>query len=172
METKILEIISYIIPSIITGAVAYYFFYLHTKNEENRRQYLLLKETQKEALPLRLQAYERMALYLERINPTNLLIRIKPVAEDKYLYENLVIGQIEQEFEHNLTQQIYMTEECWMLITTAKNATIQMVRMATNRENIKTADELRELIFNELSAKQSPSSAALSYIKNEVQNMW
>jgi hypothetical protein len=47
-----------------------------------------------------------------------------------------------------------------------------MVRMATSRENIKTADELRELIFNELSAKQSPSSAALSYIKNEVQNMW
>jgi hypothetical protein len=172
METKILEILAYIIPSIITGAVAYYFFDLHTKNEENRRRYLLLKETQKDALPMRLQAYERMALYMERINPTNLLIRIKPVAEDKYLYENLVIGQIEQEFEHNLTQQIYMTDDCWMLITTAKNATIQMIRIATSRETIKTADDLRETIFKELNDRQSPSTSALAYIKNEVRNMW
>lgn len=172
METKIVEILSYITPSIITGAVAYYFFDLHTKNEENRRRYLLLKETQKNALPLRLQAYERMALYLERINPTSLLIRVQPVADDKYLYENLLIGQIEQEFEHNLTQQIYMTDDCWLLIATSKNAIIQIIKQVTNRENVTTAHEIRETIFKELSDRQSPSSSALAYLKNEIRNMW
>ena len=84
METaKILEIISYSLPSLITGAVAFYFFSLHTKNEEGRRRFLLNKEAQKDALPIRLQAFERMTLFLERINPTKLLIRITPLSEDK-----------------------------------------------------------------------------------------
>jgi hypothetical protein len=127
---------------------------------------------QKNALPLRLQAYERMVLFMERISPTNLLIRIQPVSDDKWMYESLVIAQIEQEFEHNLTQQIYLTDDCWRLITTAKNATIQMIRMAAKQEKITTANEMRELIFNELNDKQSPSATALAFLKNEVQLMW
>lgn len=87
-------------------------FDLHTKNEERRRRFLLNKEAQKDALPLRLQAFERMVLFLERINPTKLLIRLTPFSSDKNDYENYVIAQIEQEFEHNLSQQIYMSDEC------------------------------------------------------------
>ena len=119
--TKIIELLSYTLPAIITGVVAYYFFNLHTKNEEGRRRYLLNKDTQKDALPLRLQAFERMTLFLERINPGKLLIRLSPNSENKNDYENLLISNIEQEFEHNLTQQIYMSDECWTIIVTAKN---------------------------------------------------
>ncbi|HEU4497618.1 MAG TPA: hypothetical protein VFR70_11250, partial [Flavobacterium sp.] len=131
MDTsKILELLSYTLPAIVTGCVGYYFFSLHTKNEEGRRRYLIQKEAQKNALPIRLQAYERMALFLERINPSNLLVRISPMSADKNTYQNLVISHIENEFEHNLAQQIYLSDECWIIITTAKNATIQMVRKA------------------------------------------
>ena len=130
--------------------------------------WLLQKENQKDALPLRLQAFERMVLFLERINPTKLLIRITPLSSDKNDYENYVIAQIDQEFEHNLTQQIYMTDECWTIIVSAKNATIQMIRNANRSERVDTADKLREVILNDLMEKQTPSSAALSYLKNEV----
>lgn len=171
-STKIIELLSYTLPSIVTGLMAYYFFDLHTKNEEGRRRYLLNKEAQKNALPLRLQAYERMALYMERINPTKLLIRITPLTNDKNDYENLIIAQIEQEFEHNLTQQIYMSDECWTIIVTAKNATIQMIRKANRSERVHSADKLREIILNDLMEKQSPSNAALAYIKNEVGQLW
>lgn len=171
MNITILQILVYTLPSLITGGVAYYFFELHTKNEEGRRRFLLNKDMQKNALPLRLQAYERMALYMERINPTKLLIRIQPVSDDKVMYENLVCEQIEQEFEHNLTQQIYMTEECWNIIVTAKNATIQMIRKANMSDRITSANKLREVIFNDLMDKQSPSNAALGFIKNEVSQM-
>ena len=173
METaKILEIISYSLPSLITGAVAFYFFNLHTKNEEGRRRYLLNKEAQKDALPIRLQAFERMTLFLERINPTKLLIRITPLSEDKNEYENYVIAQIEQEFEHNLTQQIYLSDECWTIIITAKNATIQMIRKANMSEKVDSANKLREMILNDLMDKQSPSNAALSYLKSEISQLW
>jgi hypothetical protein len=171
-SSKIIELLSYTLPSIVTGLVAFYFFDLHTKNEEGRRHYLLNKEAQKNALPLRLQAYERMTLYMERINPTKLLIRITPLSEDKNDYENLVIAQIEQEFEHNLTQQIYMSDECWTIIVTAKNATIQTIRKANRNDGVDSADKLREVILSDLLEKQSPSNAALAYIKNEVGQLW
>ncbi|HLF51471.1 hypothetical protein [Flavobacterium sp.] len=170
--TKIIELLSYTLPAIITGVVAYFFFDLHTKNEEGRRRYLINKEAQKNALPLRLQAYERLALYLERINPAKLLIRIKPISEDKNDYENFVVAQIEQEFEHNLTQQIYMSDECWTIIVSAKNATIQMIRKANMSERVDSADKLREVILSDLMEKQSPSNVALAYIKNEVGQLW
>ena len=168
----IIELLSYTLPAVVTGLVAYYFFDLHTKNEEGRRRYLLNKEAQKNALPLRLQAFERMTLYVERINPTKLLIRIAPLSQDKNDYENLIIAQIEQEFEHNLTQQIYMSDECWTIIVTAKNATIQMIRKANRNDRVDNADKLREVLLNDLMEKQSPSNAALAYIKNEVGQLW
>ncbi len=170
--TKIIELLSYTLPAIVTGLVAYYFFDLHTKNEEGRRRYLLNKEAQKNALPLRLQAYERMSLYMERINPTKLLIRIAPISNDKNDYENLIIAHIEQEFEHNLTQQIYMTDECWTIIVTAKNATIQIIRKANMSDRVDNADKLREVVISDLMEKQSPSNAALAFIKNEVGQLW
>ncbi|MFV8369826.1 hypothetical protein [Flavobacterium sp. LB2R40] len=171
-STKIIEILAYTIPSLITGGVAYYLFNSYFKDQQNTRRWLLQKEAQKDALPIRLQAYERMALYLERINPTKLLIRIVPLSNDKNDYENLIIAQIEQEFDHNLAQQIYMTDECWTIIVTAKNATIQMIRKVNRSDRVDNADKLREILLKDLMEKQSPSNAALAYIKNEVGQLW
>ena len=126
MENKIIEILAYTLPSMITGAVAYFLFRSHFDDQQNTRRWLLQKENQKDSLPLRLQAYERLTLFLERINPTKLLIRVTPISNNKNDYENYIIAQIEQEFEHNLTQQIYVSEACWTIVKAAKNTTIQM----------------------------------------------
>lgn len=169
MDTAlILQILAYCLPAVITGGVAYYFFSLHIKNENNRRKFLLHKENQKQALPLRLQAYERMALFLERIEPSKLLIRVTPNSPDKYDYENLLVFHIEQEFEHNLAQQIYISEKCWTIINTAKNTLIQTIRRANMSDKVDSANKLREVILTDLLDKQSPSSVALAFIKNEV----
>ncbi|MNT84955.1 hypothetical protein D3C72_2250550 [compost metagenome] len=100
------------------------------------------------------------------------MIRISPISTDKNDYANFVIAQIDQEFEHNLAQQIYMTDECWTIITTAKNATIQMIRKAALSPDVNNADQVREALLNDLLEKQTPSNAALSYIKKEVSQMW
>ena len=165
---KILELVFYCLPALITGAVAFNFFQMFMRNEEKKRRFALMRENQKSALPLRLQAYERLALFMERIDPAKLLIRITPISEDKSDYANYVAAQIEQEYEHNLTQQIYMSDECWGVITTAKNATIQNLRKTALNPNVTDADNLRETILRESFENPAPSITALAYIKNEV----
>ncbi len=171
-STRILELISYTLPTIIMAFVAYSFFELYTKNENAKRNYLIKKNTKPDTLSLRLQAYERMTLFLERINPSQLLVRIAPISENKIDYQNFVIAQIEQEYEHNLAQQIYVSEECWSAITTSKNTTIQMILLAAKNEKINDAHQLREFILNDLLTKPSPSSVALAFLKNEVGQLW
>lgn len=169
---KIFEVFLYAVPAVITGVIAYFFFKEHTKNEDGRRRFLLHKDMQVNSMPLRLQAYERMALFLERITPSKLLIRVAPTSSNKENYESLLIQSIEQEFEHNLSQQIYLSDECWNIITAAKNATIQLIRKASLLEKTDTANKLREVILTEMMEKRAPSDAALSFIKKEVSEMW
>ncbi|MDO1500416.1 hypothetical protein Q2T40_09785 [Winogradskyella maritima] len=173
METeKLFDLFLYAIPALITGGIAYYFFKQHIENEFNLRKFTLQKDLQKEAFPIRLQAYERMALFLERISPSKLLVRVKPSSSNKDDYENLLIATIEQELEHNLSQQIYVSDECWSIINAAKNATIQLIRKAGMLEKTDSAGKLQEVILMELMDKRPPSNAALSFIKKEVGEMW
>ena len=169
---RTIDLFMFAIPTLITGLIAYYFFKEHTKNEDGRRRFLLHKDMQVNAMPLRLQAYERMALFLERITPSKLLIRMSPNSSNKEDYESLLIASIEQEFEHNLSQQIYISDDCWNIIVAAKNATIQLVRKASLLEKTDTSNKLREVILTEMMEKRAPSDAALSFIKQEVNDMW
>ncbi|MDO7171276.1 hypothetical protein [Mariniflexile sp. AS56] len=173
METnRLIDLFLFAIPSIITGIIAYHFFKEHIKNEDGKRRFLLKKELQVNALPMRLQAYERMVLFLERMAPSSLLIRIPPISSDKDAYESLIIQSIEQEYEHNLTQQVYISEKCWSIINASKNATIQLIRKANSLEKTDTANKLREVVLTEMMDRRSPSDAALSFLKEEVSDLW
>ena len=171
-STNIIEILAYTIPSLVTGGVAYFLFQAHFKDQQKTRRWLIQRENQKIALPLRLQAYERMALFMERINPSQLVVRINPISDNKYDYENYIIAHIEQEFEHNIAQQIYISDQCWAVILTAKNAIIQMIRAAAKNEKVHNADELRTFVITELLEKNAPNNTALAFIKNEVAELW
>lgn len=170
--TQIISYIAYLLPAIVVGIIAYYFFKGHTANEEGRRRYLVQKEAQKQVLPLRLQAYERITLYLERIDPTKLLVRIKPFSDSKDDYEKLLIQTIEQEYEHNLTQQIYITPECWNLVVAAKNATIHIIRQVAVQEKEGDVDKLRQQIVQSFMEETSPSQKAIAYVKSEVSELF
>ncbi|MDT0558814.1 hypothetical protein RM697_09150 [Ichthyenterobacterium sp. W332] len=172
MEQQLINLLMYTIPALVTGAIAYMFFKEHVQNENNRRNFLITKDLQKEGFPIRLQAYERMTLFLERIKPSKLLTRVSPTSSDKESYESLLIATIEQELEHNLSQQIYVSDQCWSIIMAAKNATIQLIRKGSMLEKTTTADKLREVILTEMMEKQSPSNAALSFIKQEISEFW
>ncbi|MBD0832136.1 DUF7935 family protein [Aestuariibaculum sediminum] len=171
-SSRIIDLFLFAIPSLITGLIAYYFFKEHTKNEDGRRRFLLQKDLQVSALPTRLQAYERMALYLERISPSKLLIRVAPTSSNKNAYERALIQAIESEFEHNLAQQIYVSDKCWSIINTAKNATIQLIRKASLLEKTDTAEKLREVVLTEMLERRAPSDLALAFIKEEVSDIW
>jgi len=171
-STSILNFAMSILPTIVVGYVAYYFFTNYVRNEQDRRIYNLKKQTHKDMLAYRIQALERMTLYLERIDPGRLLVRVKPSGEDKHIYETTLIQAIEQEFEHNLTQQIYLSEECWSAIRATKNATITLIRKINMNEQITSSDKLREAVLTELLDKPAPSITGLEYIKKEAKELW
>ncbi len=171
-SANFLKFLSYVIPSIITAAIAYFFFKQHLKDENERRMFELRKEKQSTSLPIRLQAYERMTLFLERISPAKLLVRIKPSSDDKIAYQTKLTNAIETEFEHNLAQQIYLTGSCWSVILAAKNTTMHQIRAAAADTSINNAKELQEHILKELSEKEPPSNTALAYIKEEVHTLF
>lgn len=165
---KLLELMFYVLPAAVTGAVAFNFFRAFVKNEDKRRRFSQMKQAQRVTLPLRLQAYERMTLFLERIDPAKLLLRVTPISSDKNDYMNYVVAHIEQEFEHNMTQQIYVSDECWAVINTAKSAIIQQLRKTAMSPDVKDADAFREVVISDSFGKESASFSALSFIKNEV----
>ena len=170
--TQILSYVAYLLPAVVVGVISYFFFKGHTANEEGRRRYLIQKEAQKNIIPVRLQAYERLTLFLERIDPNKLLIRVKPYSDELQSYEDLLIKNIDQEYEHNLSQQIYVSAECWNLITAAKNATMQIIRQSAMSEKIESSDKLRESILNHFMGEITPSKKALAYVNREVKELF
>lgn len=171
MNTSSLEnFILLILPALLVGLLAYYFFNTFFKNEDKKRFHEQIFKNKKESLPIRLQAYERMALFLERIVPHRLLVRISPQSSNSEDYLQLLISHIEQEFEHNLAQQIYLSDAAWNLIKTAKNTTINQIRTALNDQSVQNQD-LREKILSELSKTEPPSHVALRFLKEEVKTV-
>ena len=168
---QITDVLINLLPAVLVAAIAIFFFKQFVDNEQRRRRFLIQKDLKKESLPVRLQAYERMTLFLERISPAKLLTRVNPTSSNKEDYEALLIANIEQEFDHNLSQQIYVTDECWSVITASKNATIQLIRKANMQEKTDSADKLREVILTDLMDKQAPSNTGLSYIRQEVSQL-
>lgn len=167
-----LSYLGYILPAAIVGLMAYNYFKSYTKGEENRLKHLLLKKTISQTLPLRLQAYERLTLFLERIELNKILIRVKPLNEDLKEYINLLTQSIEQEFEHNLSQQIYVSNDAWALVITAKHAQIQLLNKRFQENEQATPNEFRKAMLSELANDLSPSQKALIYLKEEVAELW
>lgn len=171
-SSDIIQAFLSILPAVVVGYVAYYFFTSYVRNEQDKRIYQLKQETHKELLPYRIQALERMTLFLERIHPGKLMIRVSPETEDKFEYENALVASIESEFEHNLTQQIYLSAESWEAIRATKNATITLIRRVNMNDKITTANKLREAVLTELIDKPAPSITGLAYIKKETKELW
>jgi len=167
MGEQILGLMVYCIPALVTGVIAFLFFREHTDNENNRRNFILKESIQKESLPIRLQAYERLILFLERISPQNLLKRVSPISQEVEDYKSLLIQTVEQEYEHNLSQQIYVSDPCWRIVSAAKNSTIQTIVSFKNKD-VSTANDIRPLLLDILLNNEVTAEMALNFLNEEV----
>lgn len=167
MGEQILGLMVYCIPALVTGVIAFLFFREHTDNENNRRNFILKESIQKESLPIRLQAYERLTLFLERISPQNLLKRVSPISQEVEDYKSLIIQTVEQEYEHNLSQQIYVSAPCWRIVSAAKNSTIQTIVSFKNKD-VTSANNIRPLLLDILLNNEVTAEMALNFLNEEV----
>lgn len=151
---------------LLIGIIGFYFLKLQVKTKNNQQKVDLFADRKKEALPIKLQAYERMLLFCERINPVKMLVRIQPKSDnvDDYLF--LILQNIEQEFEHNLVQQLYISDACWNVIITSKTAIINKLKqVAKTSEN---AQDLREKTMLAYQNSSSATEAPIAYLKAEI----
>jgi hypothetical protein len=169
MEDKLTESIAYTLPAVVLGLVVWYVLKSFLSQQTQEKKYAILAEKKKESLPVQLQAYERMLLFCERINPIKMLVRIKPISNNVNDYLQLLINNIEQEFEHNLVQQLYVSKETWMAIIAAKTAVTNKLKQVAETSN--SANDLRENVLIDYSKILPPTATAIDFIKSEVKQL-
>lgn len=158
-----------ILPALLVAVIAYGLIDRFLKNETLRREIEVRKIGNQQLIPQRLAAYERMALFLERIKPTGLARRISPQSTAKN-YESIVIQTVQGEWEHNLSQQIYINPDSWKLIYSAKNATQNFIRQcAQDLGADASATDLQEYIIRKSISENAPSNDALLKLQVDIQ---
>jgi hypothetical protein len=162
----------------VPAGIVLYAMYLTVKSFMNRqfRETLtnLQLENSKTTLPLRLQAYERMAIFLERITPNNLITRLNESSLNVAQFQHLLINEIKQEFYHNLSQQIYMSDEAWSMVRQAMEDIISMINTAARelKPEAPSLELARKLFEMVLAQENDRISEALRFVKNEIRTMF
>jgi len=131
-------------------------------------------ETQKIIFPLRLQAYERIILFLERISPNNLIMRMNLSEMNVLQLQSALIRTIKEEFEYNLSQQLYISFTAWELVKNAKEETIKLIHISAARldERAPSAELVRVILDLMLKEESLPVNKALEEVKKEVQRLF
>ncbi len=171
---EIIEIVKITLPIIV---VVYGFFlvirsFLNKKLEEVKLQ--SKSESSNTTLKLRLQAYERMVLFLERITPDNLFLRLKNADLTAEELRIISIEEIRTEYAHNFSQQIYLSQEAWVMIQQAKENVIQLINQSKEEvQKDAPSSELSKRVLHEiLSTQDNQTSMAMNFLKKEIQTLF
>lgn len=137
-------------------------------------KFSISQKNQEIVLPIRLQAYERVCLLLERISPGNIIPRLNENGMGARQFQADLIAEIRNEFNHNLSQQVYLTEDAWAYVSGSIEQLISMINEAGNQLNAEaTSLDLARLIFEKSMQQESDSiKNALSVVKREIQQLF
>ena len=163
---------------LIPAAAVLYGMYLVVKSfmqrELDKGKIEIKSKNTEVTLPMRLKAYERLSLFLERITPNNLIIRVRDNSFTAHQFHQAILNDIREEFNHNLSQQIYVSDQAWGLVKNAKEEIIAIVNQSA--QDINAEDNslvLAKRIFQKMTEKKSdPTGVALSQIKKEVRTLF
>ena len=168
-----IELLSYTIPALIVFLTSVFTIRFFIKDNQQQRKIELLLENQKIVTPIRLQAYERITLFLERITPDSLIMRVmNPKMNSKQLQAEL-LKAIRAEFEHNLSQQIYVSTKAWDVIKNSKEQVIKIIN--TCFINVKPNDPAirlsSQIIEKMIEIQKSPTHTAIEFLKEEIKSI-
>ncbi len=169
-----MEIVVEFAKLILPAAIVLYAMYLTVKafiDKEMAQKMVDIKAQNSAAIiPTRLQAYERLSLLLERITPNNLVFRLNDSEYSAKEFHHILIANIREEFNHNLSQQIYVSNEVWNMTKNAMEDVILTINQATQGldDDARSIDLGRKIIDQQMQSEQDAVSQALSALKNEV----
>lgn len=167
------QVLPYIL--LVLVMVLGFWLILHSmyRNEEKKRQFELKRESQKTVSPIRLRAYERLALLLERTTPAHMLVGLDLSNMTVTQLQQHLLQTIRAEFEHNMSQQVYVSDEVWTLVLNARDQMAAFViGMATQLSPDATAQTYATTLLTAYNSNgQTPSDKALEELRNEAKGL-
>jgi hypothetical protein len=169
-----MEVLLFTLPGLLVIGAVYMLLKKFFENEERKRYYELRINNQKSALPIRLQAYERLTLLLERLSVNNLIFRVKKPGMTAVDLQGALLAEIRAEFDHNVSQQIYVSNEVWQLTVNARESVAKLVNKSfSTLGGEATGMDLSKAIFeNFMQEEIPPTYKALLYLKKEAQELF
>lgn len=163
-----------LIPAALVLVGMYLLMQSFMKKQLLEQSFWLKKQTSETVIPLRIQAYERMTLFLERITPNNLLLRSYEKAQHVRDFQQLLLREIREEYYHNLAQQIYLSPDLWEEINKAMNEVMVLVNTSAAELNsddpaLNLSKKIFEKVIND---EKNPTQEVLLKLKKEVQSLF
>lgn len=168
-----LWVIVLVLISVLSVVISnYYLTKSFFENETKKRQMEFKSKNQKLITPAKLQAYERVVLLLERISPNSLVMRVYKNGLSSKMLQSELIKNIRHEFEHNLSQQIYISNKAWELVNTSKEETIKLINIASTRvkEDASGMELANAIIEVAGQLGKLPTQTAIEALKLEFSN--
>lgn len=164
------ELLKYLLPSLIVLGCTYLTIRQFLTREEQKQRIELAMGNQKILTPIRLAAFERIVLFLERINPSNLLVRVQEPGMSAKEFHRALIATIRAEYEHNMSQQIYISDESWDAVKTAKESITELVNIAAQRmsDESRSIDLSKYIVQMIAQSDQHPVEDAIEKVKEEI----
>lgn len=178
MNDPFVLILVAILPSVVVFLTAFFairhFLGARSAEQQSERIAELRRDDRKHVLPLRLQAYERLVLFLERIQPGPLVLRIHRTGMGARELHGALASAIREELEHNVTQQVYVSDRAWQKVKQAKEETLRLVNMSYDQvgDGASGTDLSRRLYENAARLSHTPSQEALVALKEEVRRLF
>jgi len=167
------EIILVTVPALLVLIAAYFSIKQAFKNEQDKRRNELALANSKTITPIRLQAYERLTLFLERISIESLIMRTNRLKITSKELQSAMLATIRAEFDHNLSQQIYLSPQAWEVIKNARMNTIKLINTSAEKLPPKAGgtDLSKYLLEAVMEMDKEPTRVALDFLKGEVSRM-
>jgi hypothetical protein len=166
----LLELLKILLPAAAVLYGMYLVVVSFLSKEQEKLKLELKSQNQQVVLPIRLQAAERLCLLLERITPAQVIRRAIPgqyAADD--LHHHL-ISEIREEFNHNASQQLYVSEDTWDAVRIAVEEVISRINVSRQQLNDSaTGIDLAKVILSQSFDRQNdPIALAIRKVKAEV----
>ncbi|MCX6321337.1 MAG: hypothetical protein NTX93_05950 [Bacteroidia bacterium] len=167
------DILKITIPALIVFFTAWVILKNMIKNEQDKRRQELILQNSRTVTPIRLQAYERIVLFLERISLESLLVRVSSSDMTASQLHSTLLNTIRSEFEHNLSQQIYMSQQAWEVVRNARSNMIKIINSEAEKlpDNASGMVLSKQLLEKIMELEKEPTRAAIDYIKGEISRM-
>jgi hypothetical protein len=169
----LMDILKITIPALLVMLTALLLLRNMIKNDQDKRKQELILQNSRTVIPIKLQAYERIVLFLERISLESMLVRVSSPGMSAIQLHSALLTTIRSEFEHNLSQQIYMSPQAWEVVRNARSNMIKIINneMGKMPEKATGMDFSRSLLETIMGMDKEPTRAAIDYIKSEIGRM-